>query len=76
MYTSLVVHDPAVLIELLRRVPAGVRLLARPGDGRAPSTVQSYPRRAIAWQLAGMAIGPIAYARSWSRSRRTRRDRP
>jgi GT2 family glycosyltransferase len=70
MYTSLVVRDPSTVLELARRVPAGIRLLARPGNGRAPSELPSYPRRALAWQLAGMALGPLAYARSWSRARR------
>lgn len=70
MYTSLVVRHPATILELARRVPAGVRLLSRPGNGRAPSDLPSYPRRALAWQLAGMALGPFAYAHSWSRARR------
>jgi len=76
MYTSLVVQDPRTILELLRRVPAGVRLLATPGNGRAPSDTPSYPRRAIAWQLAGMALGPLAYARSWARARRVQGSRP
>jgi cellulose synthase/poly-beta-1,6-N-acetylglucosamine synthase-like glycosyltransferase len=73
MYTSLVVRDPKTVIELVRRVPAGLRLLAQPGSGRAPSDVPSYPRRTIAWQLVGMSLGPLAYAHSWSRARRVQR---
>lgn len=76
MYTSLVVRDPKTIVELVRRVPAGLRLLSRPGSGRAPSELPSYPRRALAWQLAGMAVGPFAYAHSWSRDRREQRGRP
>jgi GT2 family glycosyltransferase len=75
MYTSLVVSDPSTIRELARRVPAGVRLVLRPGNGRAPSSVPTYPRRALAWQLGGMALGPLAYARSWSRHRRLERGR-
>jgi GT2 family glycosyltransferase len=70
MYTSLVVRDPSTILQLLRRVPAGIRLLLRPGDGRSPSAAAtSYPRRALAWQLLGMAIGPVAFSRSWARTR-------
>jgi GT2 family glycosyltransferase len=76
MYTSLVVRRPSTLLELARRVPAGIRLLARPGDGRAPSVAPSYPRRALVWQLAGMAWGPVAYARSRSLARGSTPVRP
>jgi hypothetical protein len=75
MYTCLIVRDPGTLLELVRRVPAGLRLLARPREGRSPSVASSYPRRATAYQLAGMAIGPVAYARSWRRDRRARAAR-
>jgi hypothetical protein len=70
MYTSLVAHRPSTLLELARRVPAGVRLLTRPRDERSPSAAASYPRRALAYQVAGMALGPLAYARSWAATRR------
>jgi hypothetical protein len=70
MYTSIVLHDPRTILELVGRVPAGVRLLLQRGRDRTPSKASTYPRRAFAWQLAGMAIGPIAYAHSWARARR------
>jgi GT2 family glycosyltransferase len=73
MYTSLVVRRPATLGDLARRFPAGVRLLVRPRDERSPSTSASYPRRTLAYQLAGIALGPIAYARSWTSTRRATR---
>lgn len=75
MYTSLIVERPATLLELARRVPAGLRLLLHPGDGRAPSATPTYPRRALALQLGGMALGPFAYARSRAHARRARRER-
>ncbi len=75
MYTSLVVERPATLLELARRLPAGLRLLLHPGDGRAPSAAPTYPRRALALQLCGMALGPFAYARSRAHTRRASRER-
>ena len=75
MYTSLVLRNPGTILELLGRVPAGIRLLLRRGNGRTPSKAPTYPRRAFAWQLVGMAIGPIAFARSWARTRRASKGR-
>jgi glycosyltransferase involved in cell wall biosynthesis len=65
MYTALVVCNPRHLVQLLRRVPAALRLLTRPASSRSPSLKPSYPRRAHALQLLGMAYGPLAYLRSW-----------
>lgn len=64
LFTSLVVHEPRLLGEIVRRLPAGVRLLFRPRAGRSPSLAPSYPRRTALFQLAGIAYGPLAYARS------------
>jgi hypothetical protein len=72
MYTSLIVHDPRHLVEIARRLPAGVRLLTRPAEERSVSTAPSYPRVALAYQVAGMAAGPWCYARSALRARRAR----
>jgi O-antigen biosynthesis protein len=76
MFTSLVLRNPATLLELLGRVPAGLRLLYLRGHGRAPSKAPTYPRRALAWQLVGMAMGPIAFTWSWARTHRAARGRP
>jgi hypothetical protein len=65
MYTALIVSEPRHLVEMLRRIPAGVRLLTRPAQSRSPSLTPSYPRRARVRQLLGMAYGPLAYLRSW-----------
>jgi glycosyltransferase involved in cell wall biosynthesis len=64
MYTALVVCNPRHLFQLLRRVPAALRLLTRSAASRSPSLQPSYPRRAQALQLLGMAYGPLAYLRS------------
>ena len=69
MFTALIVRNPRHLAALVRRLPAGIRLLVRPRPQRSPSPRPSYPRRALAYQLIGMAIGPVAYARSAARAR-------
>jgi GT2 family glycosyltransferase len=65
MYTALIVSDPRHLAEMLRRVPAALRLLTRPAASRSPSSKPSYPRRTPVIQLLGMVYGPLAYFRSW-----------
>ena len=64
LFTSLLLHEPHRLGEIVRRLPAGVRLLFRSRAGRSPSLVPSYPRRTALFQLAGIVYGPLAYARS------------
>ena len=69
MFSSLIAHDRSHALAILRKVPGGLRLLARPRRDRSMSRAPSYPRRALAYQVLGMAYGPIAYARSrrWAR---------
>ena len=69
MYTALVVSDPRHLIAMLRRIPAGVRLLTRPSASRSPSSTTGYPRRTYGNQMLGMAYGPVAYLRSVIKTR-------
>jgi hypothetical protein len=69
MYTSLIVRDPRHLLALLRRVPAGWKLMTRPRHDRSPSTAPSYPLRTYGFQILGMAYGPVAYARSALKTR-------
>jgi GT2 family glycosyltransferase len=64
MYTAIIVRNPRHLAGLIRRIPAGLRLLTRPRGERSPSRTPSYPRRTIVYQFIGMAYGPFAYARS------------
>lgn len=72
MYTALVVSHPAQIFALLRRGSAGLSLLTRPPDQRSPSRVPSYPGRTLFWQVLGMGYGPIAYARSVTRTRQAK----
>jgi GT2 family glycosyltransferase len=64
MYTAIVVRNPTHLAGLLRRIPAGLRLLTRPRGDRSPSRTPSYPSRTILYQVLGMFYGPLAYVRS------------
>jgi len=72
MYTDLVVHEPRQLLEMARRVPDALRLLARPRAARSVSSSPSYPPSTLAHQVLGMAYGPVAFARSALRARRSR----
>jgi GT2 family glycosyltransferase len=69
MFTALISHDRRHALAILRKVPGGLRLLTRPRADRSVSATPSYPRRTLAYQVLGMAYGPIAYARSrrWAR---------
>lgn len=69
MYTALVAKEPRRLAALVRRLPAGVRLLAPGRNDRESSMTSSYPRETIVYQLLGMAYGPVAYARSAARTK-------
>jgi GT2 family glycosyltransferase len=69
MFAAIVTHDPRHMVSLLRRVPAGLRLLVRPSEDRSPSMSPSYPKRVPAYQVLGMVVGPLAYACSVARNR-------
>jgi len=70
MFTSLFIADPRHVLALLRRLPAGLRLLTRPRGERSPIQSPSYPRRTMAYQIMGMSYGPVAYLLSVARSLR------
>ncbi len=69
MYTAIISRHPRHLLEMIRRIPIGIRLLIRPREARSASRTPSYPRRALVYQLLGMVYGPIAYTRSVLRNR-------
>ena len=72
MFTALVVHDPRHLWRMIRRFPAGLKLLTKPSDERSPSVAPSYPKITYVYHLLGMAYGPVAYLRSVVAERRGR----
>lgn len=76
MYSSLVVADRRHARGLLRRVPAGLRLLLTPRDARSPSRSPSYPRRTLLVQIGGMLRGPTSYLASRRFAARSAPPRP
>jgi O-antigen biosynthesis protein len=76
LLTATVMDDPRHLLRLLRRAPAGVRLLLQPregvlsvGDGGYDPSV---PTRLKFDEALGLLEGPVRYLYSWTRSRRRR----
>jgi glycosyltransferase involved in cell wall biosynthesis len=63
-YTALIVEDPKRAMAMARLLPEGLAHLFRPRANRSPSTRSSYPPSATVLQLLGMAVGPVAYAKS------------
>jgi hypothetical protein len=61
MLTSLVVEDPRHLVRILRRVPAGLRLLLSPSSEKNAGRRPGYPRELALVELVGMAKGPGRY---------------
>ncbi len=50
---------------------AGLKLFMSPRSQRLSSAAAHYPRRAVLYELAGMAYGPFAYLKSSWGSRRS-----
>jgi O-antigen biosynthesis protein len=61
--TKHAVHGPA-RASLARAVPAGVRYALDPASPKNAGRPVSFPRALVALERAGMACGPLAYARS------------
>jgi hypothetical protein len=73
IFTALVFDDRRHLLEILRRVPRGVRMSVVPRVRHSPSTATSYAKWTQLVQLIGMAYGPIAFVRGAVRPRITTR---
>ena len=69
--TSAVVHEPEMLLSMLRRVPAGISYLRGHGAGPKIRT-DDWPRALTRLERRGLIYGPLAYAKSWARTRRAR----
>jgi hypothetical protein len=86
MLTSVVVHDPRRLFDLLAQLPLAGQRLAKQSLSRlrgrqidAEAPVNAYPRQLVLEELRGYPYGPLAYLRSRVAARRwsaqTRRTR-
>jgi glycosyltransferase involved in cell wall biosynthesis len=64
MFTDMIIRDPRHIVEIVRRVPAGLRLLVRPANPETSDLTTSYPRATPLRYLLGMVYGPFAYALS------------
>ena len=61
--TACVVEDPALLRTALGSVPAALRHLFSTSSERNRARTVAYPRRLVALEAAGLALGPLTYAR-------------
>lgn len=59
-----VVDDPRLLSVLARRLPGGVKFALSPSSEKNKGRQGDYPRELIRLEAAGLALGPLAYARS------------
>jgi GT2 family glycosyltransferase len=75
MLAKHVVHGPDRL-GLARRVPAGIRYLRDPDSRKNAAKTADYPRALNHLERLGMALGPVAYARSALRARSAGGPRP
>jgi GT2 family glycosyltransferase len=64
--------DPRTRWQVVRRIPLGLRRALDPTSQKNAARTASYPRELVLRELAGMALGPLLYARSARRWRRTR----
>lgn len=68
-YTSLVLHQPAVLWRLLRLAPTAWRDLHSDDSLRVAGLGPEFPRDLLHANRRGMLRGPLAYLRGWLRRR-------
>jgi GT2 family glycosyltransferase len=62
--TKSVADNPRLLPTLLRKLPGGVGFALSPKSDKNRNRQGDYPRELIRLELAGLACGPFAYARS------------
>jgi O-antigen biosynthesis protein len=70
--TSCLVERPQRILDLLPRVPAGMRHLLSPGSGKNVHKSSAYPKHLTLLEMAGLLYGPMAYARGRLRAWRLR----
>ncbi len=65
LFVKLLASNPRTLVEVGRRIPAGLNLLLGPGSTRnAARREAEYPSELTLRELAGILNGPVAFARS------------
>jgi GT2 family glycosyltransferase len=80
--TKSAAHRPRAAMDILARLPAGLLMMANPNPSSSTSAsglplggLVDYPASLRLLEVAGMAWGPFAYARTALLRRRLRRDR-
>lgn len=73
--TKATIDHPLLLVELVRKLPRGVAFALSGDSSKNAGRQRDFPRRLVRRELAGMAFGPIAYARSRVHQRGRRRAR-
>jgi len=63
-YSCEIRNRPAHIVEIVRRLPAGLRWFARSRAERSPVGLSHYPRHLKGLQIRGILFGPLAYVRS------------
>lgn len=71
MYVAVIARHPRHVFGIIRRIPVGLRRLFRHRGQGSPSASPSCPRRTYAYQMLGIAYGPLAYLLSAAGGRRT-----
>ncbi len=69
--SKVLLEHPRLLPELLRKLPRGLVYALSPSSAKNEGKPADYPARLTRLELRGMAYGPIAYARSRIRGRRS-----
>jgi glycosyltransferase involved in cell wall biosynthesis len=62
---------PRRALQIVRRLPAGLTKLLHPGSAKNESRSVAFPRELARQELKGYAAGPLLYARSRLRARRS-----
>ena len=72
--TKSIVDNPRLLPNLLRKLPRGAAFALSPKSEKNEKRQGDYPKELIRLELAGLACGPFAYARSRWQHRGEKRD--
>ncbi len=68
--TKWLLEDRRVAVDVLRRLPRGIRHVLSPDSVKNQGKSRSFPRSLTVLELLGVAMGPVDYLRSVRRTRR------
>jgi glycosyltransferase involved in cell wall biosynthesis/GT2 family glycosyltransferase len=73
--TRALIDHPGLALDLVRKLPRGLRFAVSPGSDKNAGRQEDFPRPLVRSEVLGMAYGPLAYLRSRRDQRRRRRRR-